>query len=614
MVKGRIMRNLKRMLVTLGFLFLTANWAMAGNNVQLQTDVPDIPKSSCDQAGNIVMLFESGAKLEEGDTITFSLSNNVTVCKAIDFFLRLADTGSEQLLNDTSYPVYDTSGTASVGDWLYTRDSDTNALYSTLTDGGSQFDVGFKIYAPVGSQTITLTLGRRIASGTGIGQFYSGNMPGSTNGKFSLTYQPDENDNKMVIRLFDQKTVAPFFLKENSPLVSGTQYTDAFLSTDDHMNALCINTSSTAFTAEYVFSTPKSTVANDAYKLSFTGDYYVAHITTGDSYSLGLICKDECPTVSIGTSTDQWGNVTTPSGTFDPGNYISGVTSSERWYSSGTCTLAYGNGIRLSRSGANFQNSTKYAVTCQIYINGSAANASTIYWDSANTGGGAYMGTSSDSGKCAAAGTAWSTAASTGWVRDSSDLTKTTTTVTAGAAHDSFMLDLPEIDYVYTNLKAGDEIQVMVTFGKYPCGAGTSTTVCLAKIVSSCPTSSTYELIFPFAKNKLDPSFWTALGVMNLSSATATVTINLYDATGGSGTLSNVSIMSNGMYAVMVPDIINNASFVKSTSPAFDETADLIIKVGSESRLDGICFVGSNTGQLMHGYLPRVFNNSSPMH
>lgn len=621
MVKGRIMGNkIKRLLVTLGIIFLTANWAMAGNNVQLQTDVPDIPQSSCDQAGNIVMLFESGAQMEEGDTITFSLTNNVSVCQPINFFLRLAGSGSEQLINNTSLPVYDTSGTAGVGDWLYTGDTISGAIYGNpMTDNGTQFDVGFRVYAPAGSQTITLTLGRRIlattSGGITIGTFYAGNMPAPTNGKFRIYYTPDENDNKMVLRLFDQKVTSPYFWKDDS-ITTGTQYTQAFASTDDKENALCINTSLLNVTTnEYVLATPKSTVSNDSYKLSFTGDYYIAHITTQDVFSLGLACKDDCPTISKGTSTDQWGNVTTPSGMFDPGNYNSGITSSERWTSSGTCENSYGNGIKISRSGTNFDNATKYQVTAQLYINGNAASSSTLYWNSGNTGGGAYQGLSSDSGKCAAAGTAWTSASAGTWTRDTADITKTSITITAVSGYDTFMLDLPIVNYAYQYLNTNDEIQVYLTFGKYPCGANATTTVCIGKVVAQCTsTSSTYELYFPFAKNSGDTDFWSAIGVMNLSSSTATAMITLYDANGGSGVLSNVSINSYGMYAKSIADIIADPSFVPSTSPAFSSTADLIVKIGADYRIDGLCFIGTYSMQMLHGYLPRVYYSSSPIH
>jgi hypothetical protein len=331
MVKGRIMGNkIKRILVTLVMLFLTANWAMAGNNVELQTDVPDIPQSSCDQAGNIVMMFESGAQMQEGDIITFSLTNSVSVCKSVDFFLRLADQGTEQLQSSTSLPIYDTS---TGSDYVYTRTSG-GALYGyPMTDNGTMFDIGFRVYAPKNSQTITLTLGRRTSDGT----FYGGNMPGSTDGKFIVTYTPDESDNRMVMRLFDQKNDSNFFFKDNV-LVSGTQYTVAFTSTDDQLNALCINTSNLNITSqEYVLATPKSTVVDDSYRLSFTGDYYVAHVTSSYSYSIENACKDECPSIYITPGQDQWGNSLAPSGYFDTGNYNAGMTTSERWVSSGTC-------------------------------------------------------------------------------------------------------------------------------------------------------------------------------------------------------------------------------------------------------------------------------------
>lgn len=613
-----MVNKITRLLVTLGILFLTANWAMAGNNVELQTDVPNIPKSICDQAGNIVMLFESGASMQEGDTITFSLSNNVTVCKAIDFYLRLADDGSEQLQNDTSLPLYDTSGG---NDVLFVTDENQSGMQygSPMVDNGVTFDVGFRVSAPVGASEITVTLGRRITANPGtllLGGFYT-SIPAPTNGKFAVTYNPDENDNNMVVRLFDQKTNAGqgFFWYDNPIVTGGVDYTSEFTENDDHLNALCVNTSSALFTGEYVLATPSSTVSDDSFKLSFSGVYSIAHITTGSDYSVTLACKDDCPTFSIGVVTDQWGNETLPIGEFDPGNYDSSMSpANERWSSTGTCLPSDGNGLILKQSGSNFTNASKYSVSVQLYVNSTAANQTNLEWDSGLGSTGVYIGASSASGKCASVATPWTGGTTSGWTINTSDKTIITATITAGTAHDAFLIDLPPVDYLYTSLQVGDVINAKVTFGKYPCGTGAEATVCLGTVVAACPEISSYELYFPFATAKNDVNFWTGISIVNLSPKTATLTITLYDVNGGSGVLSNLSLAPYNSYVDNMAGIIGTAGFTPSVSPAFSEDVNLIVRIGSNKKVDGICFVGNMLGTQLHGYLPRVFTGGSVTH
>ena len=63
----------------------------AANRVELGTNVPNIPKSLCYQAGSISMEFSADTILRAGDVIQFTLNNGVVVCKDIDFYLRLHD-------------------------------------------------------------------------------------------------------------------------------------------------------------------------------------------------------------------------------------------------------------------------------------------------------------------------------------------------------------------------------------------------------------------------------------------------------------------------------------------------------------------------------------------
>ena len=67
--------------------------AFAANQVFLKTTVPNIPKSTCWQAGTDTMEFDHLSNMAEGDVIEFTLNNNVTVCKAINMFVTFGTDG-----------------------------------------------------------------------------------------------------------------------------------------------------------------------------------------------------------------------------------------------------------------------------------------------------------------------------------------------------------------------------------------------------------------------------------------------------------------------------------------------------------------------------------------
>ena len=96
------------LLTTVCMVLAFATMTFAANQVVLKTTVPNIPKSTCYQAGTDSMEFDGGSKVREGDTIQFTLNNKVTVCKSLNFFLSL---GTGALVADPSLAVSASAGT-----------------------------------------------------------------------------------------------------------------------------------------------------------------------------------------------------------------------------------------------------------------------------------------------------------------------------------------------------------------------------------------------------------------------------------------------------------------------------------------------------------------------
>ncbi|MDO8784881.1 MAG: hypothetical protein Q7J12_01555, partial [Syntrophales bacterium] len=130
-------------LLTAAFMVLAFSaMAFAVDQVFMKTTVPNIPKSTCYQAGTDTMEFDEASSMVEGDVITYTLNNRVTICKAIDMFVTLAPSSG----------VLDTTGAQPV--------SATSAGGAGITPivGAIPLQWGFRVQGPVGSQIITLTL------------------------------------------------------------------------------------------------------------------------------------------------------------------------------------------------------------------------------------------------------------------------------------------------------------------------------------------------------------------------------------------------------------------------------------------------------------------------
>jgi hypothetical protein len=139
-----------RICLVVGVLFGISGVAMAANNVQMTSDVPNINKSSCGEAGNQYLRMDNATQIQEGDIIQFTLNNNSSLCKPVDYYLLLANDSSFELSTDTAeavstnhelsmLQVYQYSGSPTV----YTViPASTGNLGIDLEGDGSLWDVG----------------------------------------------------------------------------------------------------------------------------------------------------------------------------------------------------------------------------------------------------------------------------------------------------------------------------------------------------------------------------------------------------------------------------------------------------------------------------------------
>lgn len=640
---------------TVLFIIGFAGSAYAAFELTASTDVKVMTAATCNQAGSYTMSAADGLKIREGDVILFSLTNNVTVCDSLDYFLVLCDDDSAMLTNDVSYPVYSNDnygiqGTAG-SDYLILTGGDT----AFMLGNNSNYVFGLHIQATAGTGTISAT-----ASRCDIVNGYMGRTDATdtlaTSNYMVMEYDGSDGnsaDSKLYISLFDEKynsaTLAvnnaeglSFFRQKGTVSTATTSYNRLYVSNiaaED--NALCIDTVTGAPTfvnGEYVEATPSSNPTSETYRLNFTGTYRIAKVSGSTSMTISAVGKGACPDISLYTQTDQSGNAVSAATTFQPGVFSTAACGSgidTRWSGASTNICQEtdkGRGVIITNS-TNFSTNEKYAISLTLVKHTSSSSTyaatSNVWWKTGDVSAAAHYTTSSN-----AANTACSTGTASAIVPASdttwAGLTTSSFTVippdgttsyvgyhtiaTGSAGNDwidvgstytsknSLMVDLPNIYIDYNNLQVGDVIGVTVAISKYPCGVLKSETVCLGTITATqCPTyGSACTLTYSYLVSPSNEGFWSGLALTNLSTLAGTARMVFTDASGNSATVSK-SMAANAIEAMLFDE-----TYAAANLTGIDTSKNMKLQITTDFSAEGQCLIMSKeVGGGIYGYPSR---------
>lgn len=508
--------------------------AFAANQVNLKTTVPNIPKSTCYQAGTDTMEFDDGSRMEEGDVITITLNNKVTICKEINMFVTFANTAG----------VLDVTGVQPV--------SAATAGAPTITAAAAGQQWGFVVKGPVGSQVITLTL-RQVITATGV---LAPIVPGSM-----VTFTGAAPTDKFLVKLFDGKVGvwAASGIQKWSAL---NTYATVALATD---NVLCIDTLTQDYLGEYVQNTPNSVPVAVAQHLNFTGDYVIAHIMVAQTYNL-VTCKGAtCGNIVLGA-----GGQAASCVAFD---YESNGTGLNGYCTNHKADPGYLPKFIIQTSqDFDITGTIPYVVTAEILVNG-VAGAHGVYWSNVapayqnsaattcglgaaaiplpgivytNAGGGAAVPVAPIAANCAGVAAA---AKAVKFVSTAAPL------FVAGDLF--FELNLPPFNYNLAEVNAGDVVTVRVTLAKATCGS-VSLDLCIGTFgCVSGPVGPGAARLCPYVTSLAGgENFWNGIAVVNTSAAAGTVTLTAVKSDGSANaTYTTPSVAAGGMFVSLVSDI-----------------------------------------------------------
>ena len=592
----------------------------AAQTVVMKTSTPNIPKSVCYQVGTDTLEISADTVMEEGDVITITTSNGAPLCKTIDMFLAISGftAGAIQPLDgvaDTTAPV-----TATTGGGIALCDYITSSAVLLATE-----QWGFHIRGMSGSTVITLTLRLRdTAVGIGLGGTLRAVVPGVTM-KFDTTTSTsvDPSADKLFVKLFDGKFAAALLATSafyTPGAGSGPDEYDVQLTaaTGLQFNILCLNTLN--FTFADVENTCNSDPVNPPTKLSFSGDFRIAHIL--DSAFQEVDCKaKEAGYIPLGVP-----------GTTQVGGVCPWFDNDDDFNGTGYCAFVAGvnpahnrNYFIVERTASSWD-LTNYQIKMDILVNGAGGDNGFYFTDDpviadaepnlaallnaglcnyTTPGGGTTLPAAAYgpavSGPTPAARLAVAGCQVVAPARTTTLLTPVSNLgLVAGDKY--LLLDIPAVQYDIDDIAAGDIVSVKITVMKPPCGSvyegtiviGTYGCLTAPPVLASCMT-------FPYFTPINDAAWWAGISLTNLAATDATATIKIYETDGDQGEVA-VPLNSLRQYTAL----LSSLTFTQTagTGTIGDSRSFVIVCVTGSGVVDGFGMLGD--GLQGQGYLPRV--------
>jgi hypothetical protein len=596
-------KGLLTLFITVFSVVAFAGMAFAAQNIFLKTTVPDIPKSTCYQAGTESLSLDNLTRLTNGDAFRFTLSNYVTICKNINFYLRLHD---GVLVADGALP-------ASTGAEPVTS---TNPAADALNLGGGAVgnDYGLLVTGNVGSQVVNMQVVARTTAGGVI----------STAVPFTLTFIGGAPANQLIIKLFDKKFLTPYFWK----ISAGTAYLansafappGNFVATD---NTLCINTSDALWLGEYVQFTANSLPNFGALPLpgiavSFSGDFFIAHMFQQERYALSLCTKAVVGHIAIGTTGGLQVADNCPGFDFE----VAG-TGVPLIPGNGYCTDHNGlNRAVIQALDAPFVADPSYTLRLEIQVDrkdgaGFLSGDRGVYFEA----GSVPQAISATTNVLACAAAPLPIGASSRFLANGTTASAgapATLTCTIAAADravilttavstmniiggDGFLnIDLPRLKYDLSTIQPGWEVRVRVTLTRLPCVTIGPIDVPVGIFGCNLVPLAT-QILFPYFTSLTTGQYWNGIAVINTGATAGNVTLTAQERDGSVGTFST-PLAARGMY-------VNTLEAIPWVGAGLGGVQCYITVTSTDiplANLDGFGMIAENgTAADSMGYIPR---------
>jgi hypothetical protein len=587
---GKKMKKFLLTMATVVSIFALAGTAFALVNVNV-TSEPIRADATCDKAGGFTLTFGSEVSLVHGDQITIDLTYGVTLCRNIDILIAADNTGEVGgTFASVTDPGWDLANANDPSAPVYIEDASGNAV---IAGGG----VYFHLHGNSGSQRITI------------------DIIGEDNDTASITLGDDPDDDKLTLKFLDQQVNADFV---NTGIWVNNEATDYVY--DDVApladNTICINVSHPDFSGTVV----RASLDSKGDKFTFDpSDPQVAHLAPSIDYDIAYCEKAGVGRVELGSKIGET-QTTTASESCNGFDFET---------LAGYCTESADLNNKLLIQSDDPYESVNYQIRLEILVNGESG-ANGVYWSNESV---RTLSDDDDEDLCDL-GTATHVVGATyeyldgdgdpvnvgniqARLDDECDVANngravvlTTDADNLGlVASDTFLwIDLPALNYDIDEVAQDDEVSVVVTLIKAPCGElfTGEVDVGILGCTPATPPAQTSALLFPyFTPVEADDAWWDGIAIINLTANAGTVTVTLTEMDGDVGTLT-VTLPASGMYLNTLSDMLDGMTLDTSVEGTLGNSdCYIILNAEGTSNIDGFAMMGYNDGGWGIGYLPR---------
>ena len=554
--------------------------AYAANNAAVSvTSEPIRASATCDKAGGIVITFDEGTTLVEGDQITMDLTLNVTLCRDID--IEISPGGSGNMWEGEDFAA---AGNVPVtgAPLLCPTDDVGNAVLATGAGGG----VYFHVYGTDGTARVTIDV---------LGDLNNAN---ALENSLTITDATVDADT-LKLYLLNQNINADYTQNGVYIDLTGDGTYGAFATIGD--NTLCIDVSNPVFTG----STVTGNFDSKGDKFTFIpSNPQIAHIAPAL-----LIAFDPCKAREPGHIVigDRITQGTDTCDAFD--------NESE----AGFCNDHANNNMVIGASSPF--DLAQYQVTMEILVNGLSGDNG-VYWSNEAPQSEGYDNKDDACDALSTDGTALGAAtyelanesAATPEAPhiDDCDVAANGRAVVMNiadcdlnlVANDDYLwFDLPAFNYDLDDIQEGDVVTVEITINKVPCGVY-FTGVWEIGTFGCQAAGFTSTILFPYFTNMEGDTYWDGISIVNLGSTDGTATLTVYEADGDVATMT-VAVSANSMYVNLLSAMVSGMTLTTSVDGTLGNARNYI-SVTADFNVDGFAMMArSDTGESM-GYLPRL--------
>lgn len=561
---------MKKLFVVMTALMAVATFAtasFAANQVQMTLTSPTIYKAGCEKIGSTTYSFDGNSTITEGDWWYMDLPENVTLCKDYKFIVAGNIAGAYANVTINAAGDYDNASFNFANIACLAASTGTGPITASGNNKTFKVNGGNMAFLVLGSSG-----SRRIA-------IYTLTAAGETGATLTV-----EGDSTFQMKLFDGKawsetktaTAGKSVILVDSDgdgtygenetgatideVIGGDCDTNSTAGAPYVENTLCVN--ATSMSGQYLYTS----YASKSDKFTFSGDSQIAHTAAASTIALA-----SCKTASTDTITITSGQTTTCA--FD--------------YNSGTeidyCTSGFKNKMLIkATSGAFGDIDDKYYVTAEItspsdgvYFGGypsvvayKSTEDSCLDYTVATAAGSRTQLVGATSGN-------WSiyqgSTAATG-IGDSDCAVASGKMVTKIVQKASYM-DLDDYnaiwvwfdDFHYTNaaVAAGEEVTIKLTLNRYPCGEIFTGSRTIGSFVTSCASSTSTTLYFPWLPGTAAAGWWGGYVITNIGTTSGTAALTYSDSDGKTATYTTPAVAAGAQWTagVTAADLTNVSGF-----------------------------------------------------